>query len=61
MTLNREGEVIASNIQGEAERAETVYSREDKAQGNLIHMHKYLTGRSKETRDILFSVVTGIN
>ena len=42
-----------SDIRGEAERAGTVQPGEEKAQGNLINVHKYLIGgreRNKEDR-----------
>jgi len=34
----------ASDIQGEAERGGTIQSREEKVQGDLIHVYKYLMG-----------------
>lgn len=35
----------ASDIEGEAEKAGTAYSREEKAQGDLVNVYDYLTGR----------------
>lgn len=44
-------------MQREPERAETVPSGKEKVCGDLISVHKYLIGRSKEEVK-LFSVVT---
>lgn len=35
----------ASDIEGEAEKAGTAYSKEEKAQGDLVNVYDYLTGR----------------
>lgn len=45
-----------SSMQRQPERAGTVPSGREKAWGDLISVHKYLTGRSKEEAK-LFSVV----
>lgn len=47
----------ASFIRGEGERAETVQLREEKVQGDLIHMDKYLMGGKEGEGARLFSVV----
>ena len=43
---------------GEAERTGTVYPREEKAQGNLINVHKYPKEGCKKGRARLFSAVS---
>jgi len=39
--------IEASDVQSEPERAVTVQSGAEKAQGDLIHVYKYLMGGSK--------------
>lgn len=46
-----------SDVRGEGERAGTLKCAEEKAQGGLNHLYKYLMGESKEGKDRFFPVV----
>ncbi|KAK4832384.1 hypothetical protein QYF61_022239 [Mycteria americana] len=54
----RNMDILERVQQREAEGAGTVQPREEKAQGNIISLYKYLKKRFIEDRDRLFSVVT---